>query len=179
MNTCTYESPVGPLRLVARGGALVGLWLPEGKDPPELSGLTTAPRDPTLRRAADQLDAYFAGERRDFDLELAPEGTAFQRLVWDQLLAIPYGVTISYGELARRCGRPHGARAVGTANGKNPIAIIIPCHRVIGADGSLTGYGGGLPTKQWLLRHESLRGAGDAAVQIALPGEAFRHQVRE
>ncbi len=164
--TTTYQSPIGPLKLVARGGALTALYLPEGGDTPDLSSVPVAPGDPTLRAVTDQLDAYFAGELRTFELELAPEGTPFQRLVWDQLLAIPYGVTISYGELARRCGRPHGARAVGTANGRNPIAVIIPCHRVIGADGTLTGYGGGLPTKKWLLALESpardatLEGAG-------------------
>jgi methylated-DNA-[protein]-cysteine S-methyltransferase len=155
--TTVVASPIGPLRLTARGAALTGLYLPEGGDTPDLSAAVAAPRDRTLREVADQLDAYFAGERRSFDLALAPEGTPFQRLVWDQLLAIPFGVTMSYGELARRCGRPHGARAVGTANGRNPIAIIVPCHRVIGADGSLTGYGGGLPTKRWLLQHEGQR----------------------
>ena len=109
---------------------------------------------PLLRRVADQLAEYFAGERRDFDLPLAAPGTAFQKLVWDALVRIPFGEVRSYGELARTLGRPSGSRAVGAANGKNPIAIIVPCHRVIGANGTLTGYAGGLPTKQWLLEHE-------------------------
>ncbi|MCA9677318.1 MAG: methylated-DNA--[protein]-cysteine S-methyltransferase, partial [Myxococcales bacterium] len=101
-----------------------------------------------------QLAAYLDGARRAFDVPLAPAGTPFQLAVWDALLAIPYGATESYGALARRLGRPHAARAVGAANGQNPISIIVPCHRVIGADGSLTGYGGGLPAKRWLLAHE-------------------------
>jgi methylated-DNA-[protein]-cysteine S-methyltransferase len=110
-----------------------------------------------LRVAADQLAAYFAGERTDFDLPLSPSGTPFQLSVWRALLSIPYGETISYRELARRIGNAKAVRAVGAANGRNPIPIIVPCHRVIGADGSLTGYGGGLPRKRLLLE---LEGAG-------------------
>jgi len=102
-----------------------------------------------------QVEEYCAGERTDFDLELAPSGTPFQRAVWDALLAIPYGETRSYGEIARVIGQPGAARGVGSANHSNPIALIIPCHRVIGADGSLTGYGGGLPLKRALLEHET------------------------
>ena len=102
-----------------------------------------------------QLSEYFAGERRVFDLPLAaPYGTAFQRRVWSVLPAIPYGQTIHYGELARRTGNPKASRAVGAANGANPLPIVVPCHRVIGANGTLTGFGGGLPTKRWLLEHE-------------------------
>lgn len=101
-----------------------------------------------------QLRAYFAGELRCFDLPLAPEGTPFQQRVWHELLRIPYGETISYGELARRIGNPNGSRAVGLANGSNPISIVIPCHRVIGSNGKLTGYGGGLKAKEWLLALE-------------------------
>jgi methylated-DNA-[protein]-cysteine S-methyltransferase len=108
-----------------------------------------------LLEASRQLQAYFAGERREFDLPLAPYGSDFQRRVWSALLEIPYGETISYLELARRLGDPRAVRAVGSANGRNPISIIIPCHRVIGADGSLVGYGGGLERKRWLLRHEA------------------------
>ena len=104
--------------------------------------------------ARRQLGEYFEGKRRSFDLSLAPRGTAFQHAVWKQLRAIPYGETISYGTLARRVGNPRAARAVGHANGRNPIAIVIPCHRVIGADGGLVGYAGGLPMKRWLLEHE-------------------------
>jgi len=102
-----------------------------------------------------QVNEYCAGERTDFDLELAPSGTEFQRAVWDALLAIPYGETRSYGEIARAIGQPQAARGVGAANHANPIALIVPCHRVIGADGSLTGYGGGLPLKRALLAHEA------------------------
>jgi methylated-DNA-[protein]-cysteine S-methyltransferase len=110
-----------------------------------------------LESMADQLHRYFARELKDFDLPLAPEGTPFQRTVWDQLQAIPYGETISYAELARRVGRPGAARAVGSANGRNPIAIVIPCHRVIASDGTLGGYGGGLGRKQFLLDLEAGR----------------------
>ena len=107
-----------------------------------------------LAVACRQLDAYFAGKLTNFDLPLAPPGTAFQRRVWHELCRIPFGQTISYGEQARRVGKKGAARAVGAANGRNPIAIIVPCHRVIGANGTLTGYGGGLDRKEWLLRHE-------------------------
>jgi methylated-DNA-[protein]-cysteine S-methyltransferase len=110
-----------------------------------------------LREPAEQLEAYLAGELRDFDLPLAPQGTPFQREVWSALRKIPYGSTISYGELAAAVGRPHAARAVGAANGRNPIAVVIPCHRVIGASGGLTGYGGGLGRKRLLLDLEAGR----------------------
>lgn len=142
-------TPIGTLHLVARGGALVELLLPN-KPAPELRPGTHA----VLVDAAKQLREYFAGTRDAFDLPLAPDGTAFQRRVWDALLAIPHGVTRSYGDIARAIGSPTASRAVGAANGQNPIAIIIPCHRVIGSSGSLTGYGGGMPTKKWLLEHE-------------------------
>ncbi|HEY6943285.1 methylated-DNA--[protein]-cysteine S-methyltransferase [Dokdonella sp.] len=107
-----------------------------------------------LGAVVEQLEAYFSGELRAFDLPLAAEGTAFRKNVWDELARIPYGGTISYGELARRIGDPSASRAVGAANGANPLPIIVPCHRVIGANGRLTGFGGGLPLKQWLLDHE-------------------------
>lgn len=110
--------------------------------------------DAAVAEVARQVAAYFAGARRTFELRLAPAGTPFQRRVWDELLRIPFGETVSYATLAMRIGRPEAARAVGRANGANPIALIIPCHRVIGADGSLTGYGGGLPLKQALLDFE-------------------------
>jgi methylated-DNA-[protein]-cysteine S-methyltransferase len=157
--TMMMRSPVGTLWLCAEGDELVELLLP---DRPAPSG----PRQRTdvLVRTAAQLAEYFAGERRDFDLPLAPRGTVFQRDVWSALARIPYGVTCSYGDLAREVGRPSASRAVGAANGRNPIAIILPCHRVIGASGALTGYGGGLPLKRWLLDHERAR------VQPALPG---------
>lgn len=107
-----------------------------------------------LLAALEQLREYFAGRRRGFELALAPRGTPFRLAVWRQLARIPYGGTISYGELARRIGNPAASRAVGAANGANPLPIVVPCHRVIGADGRLTGFGGGLPAKQWLLQHE-------------------------
>lgn len=107
-----------------------------------------------LDRAAEQLAAYFAGELTAFDLPLAPAGTEFQQKVWSQLRAIPYGETRTYGELATKLRRPTASRAVGAANGKNPLGIVVPCHRVIGASGDLTGYAGGLPMKKWLLAHE-------------------------
>jgi len=122
---------------------------PEPAAPPATPGTT-----PLLARAAAQLAAYFAGERHTFDLPLAPAGTPFQHRVWDALLDIPYGEVRSYGELARALGRPAASRAVGFANSKNPISIIVPCHRVIGARGALTGYAGGMTAKAWLLEHE-------------------------
>ena len=147
-----HESPVGPLTLIAGERALTGVHF-EGY----AHGLAPARRDPEappLAAAAAQLDEYFAGERRAFDLELELEGTEFQLAVWDALLRIPFGETLSYGELARRLGRPERVRAVGAANGRNPVSIVVPCHRVIGADGSLTGYGGGLDRKRALLALE-------------------------
>ena len=110
-----------------------------------------------MARVADQLTEYFSGKRQTFELELAPRGTPFQLAVWNALLAIPYGDTISYAELARRIGKPAAVRAVGAANGANPIPVIIPCHRVIGSNGTLTGYGGGIERKQWLLALEGRR----------------------
>ncbi|MGE5181579.1 MAG: methylated-DNA--[protein]-cysteine S-methyltransferase [Acidobacteriota bacterium] len=151
MISLAYESPFGTLHLCARGDELVALALPDRPAPGAPSGGSAV-----LARTARQLDEYFAGKRRDFDLPLAPEGTAFQQRVWRELVKIPYGETWSYGELARAIGRPAAARAVGAANGKNPIAIIVPCHRVIGANGTLVGYGGGLPVKSWLLAHEQM-----------------------
>jgi methylated-DNA-[protein]-cysteine S-methyltransferase len=147
-----HESPVGPLTLIADEHALTGLHF-AGYD----HGLGPGRRDPeapVLAAAAAQLDEYFAAERRDFDLALDLAGTDFQRAVWDELVRIPYGGTVSYGEIARRLGRPERVRAVGAANGRNPVAIVVPCHRVIGADGSLVGYGGGLDRKRRLLAIE-------------------------
>ena len=120
-----------------------------------------------LDRVIEQLHAYFAGGRHDFDLALAAEGTPFRRSVWHELVNIPYGETISYGELARRIGDPAASRAVGAANGANPLPIVVPCHRVIGASGKLTGFGGGLPVKQWLLEHE--RGARQGSLVADAP----------
>jgi methylated-DNA-[protein]-cysteine S-methyltransferase len=149
-------SPVGDLWLTGDGTHLTGLWfgpLPlvaDGDAAPD-GGAAVAPF-PAVRA---QLDDYFAGRRRDFDLPLAPAGTPFQRRVWRALLEIPYGRTESYGALAARLGQPGASRAVGLANGQNRISIVIPCHRVIGSSGALTGYGGGLERKRWLLALEA------------------------
>jgi len=146
-------TPIGPLVLAGTTEALTHVEFMSGPRARE-------PRrewieDPRpLRAARTQLQEYFAGERRVFQLVLAPQGTPFQRMVWRALRAIPYGQTLSYGELARRLGHAHGARAVGLANGANPLPVIVPCHRVIGADGTLTGFGGGLPIKHALLALE-------------------------
>jgi methylated-DNA-[protein]-cysteine S-methyltransferase len=148
--TLVESTPVGPLHLTASEGALTGLRFGSGPAAGE-----RADDDPVLARAVSQLTAYFAGERRSFDLPLAPAGTAFQLAVWAALVEIPYGTTVSYGELARRLGSPSASRAVGLANGRNPIAIVVPCHRVIGADGSLTGFGGGMAAKRTLLDLEA------------------------
>jgi methylated-DNA-[protein]-cysteine S-methyltransferase len=150
----TYmPSPAGRLLLAGDDEALRFLLFAEGRHPagPEPGW---RPDDAPLREAVRQLEAYFAGELTEFTLPLDPAGTAFQRSVWAALCEIPYGETISYGELARRIGKPQAVRAVGAANGQNPIAIIVPCHRVIGSNGKLTGYGGGLPIKEALLALE-------------------------
>ncbi|MBS0433055.1 MAG: methylated-DNA--[protein]-cysteine S-methyltransferase [Proteobacteria bacterium] len=147
------ETPIGPLLLVADEHGLTYIGLPR-------RGVAQkAPEDARhaplkLRAAQKQFEEYFAGARRAFDLPLHPHGTPFQLEVWGALLAIPYGETTSYAQIARRIRRPNAVRAVGAANGANPLAIIVPCHRVIGSDGDLTGYGGGLPAKRWLLAHE-------------------------
>jgi methylated-DNA-[protein]-cysteine S-methyltransferase len=148
--TVLDPTPVGPLHLTALDGALTGLRFGSGPGVGE-----RADDDPVLRLAAEQLAAYFAGSLRSFALPLAPAGTAFQLAVWEQLRLIPYGSTVSYGELAGRLGAPNASRAVGLANGRNPIAIVVPCHRVIGADGSLTGFGGGMAAKRTLLDLEA------------------------
>ncbi|MFJ6854525.1 methylated-DNA--[protein]-cysteine S-methyltransferase [Streptomyces sp. NPDC091271] len=147
------DSPYGALTLVATDGVLSGLYMTgqRHRPPEETFGVPDArPFDETVR----QLHAYFAGELKEFDLPLRLHGTDFQRGVWSELVRIPYGETRSYGELADRLGKPGASRAVGLANGRNPVGIIVPCHRVIGASGSLTGYGGGLDRKQRLLAFE-------------------------
>lgn len=160
LSTMNVRSPVGPLQLYAADGKLMWLRLPERRGPAG-GDAAVATRDEVLVRTAEQLAEYFAGARRAFDLPLAPPGTAFQAQVWRALLKIPFGDTRSYGQLARTIRRPSASRAVGAANGSNPIAIIVPCHRVIGSSGALTGYGGGLDMKRWLLAHEAgLRGTG-------------------
>ena len=167
--TTTVSSPLGPLRLCARGDELIGVYLPDHDPAPpaSLDGAREASGG-VLARTAAQLREYFAGERIAFDLPLGPDGTGFQKLVWHALSQIPYGVTRSYGELARAIGRPAASRAVGMANSKNPISIIVPCHRVIGANGSLTGYAGGMRVKQWLLEHEQryFVGAGQRSLSL-------------
>jgi methylated-DNA-[protein]-cysteine S-methyltransferase len=151
--TTTLKSPVGPLRLIATEGALTGIYLENHKGAPELVA-SEREDHPVLLAARRQLEEYFAGERVAFELPLEPVGTPFQKTVWAALREIPLGVTWSYANLARRIGRGGAARAVGSANARNPLSIIVPCHRVVGADGKLTGYAGGVPVKRWLLEHE-------------------------
>jgi methylated-DNA-[protein]-cysteine S-methyltransferase len=146
-------SPFGALLIAGTAAGLTHLNFQQGDHPLAPDPLWMEDDSP-LREAARQVRAYFAGELRDFSLPLAPEGTPFQRTVWRALCAIPYGRTISYGDLARRVGKPGAARAVGAANGRNPLPVVVPCHRVIGADGGLTGYGEGLPIKAGLLELE-------------------------
>ena len=150
--TC-IDSPVGHICLEGDGHFLTGLYLPKHKGwrGPDRSWQQT---DKPFVAVREQLNGYFAGDRHAFDIPLRLAGTPFQREVWEQLMRIPFGKTLSYGELAIRVGRPNAFRAVGSANGCNPISIIVPCHRVIGSDGQLTGYGGGLGNKRWLLDWE-------------------------
>jgi len=147
------ESPLGPLLLAADDSGLRQILFVNGRYPAEPHPFWKESRA-ALKETIRQLHAYFAGELENFDLHLAPEGTPFQLAVWRRLCDIPYGQTISYGELASRIGNPKASRAVGLANGSNPIPIVIPCHRVIGSNGKLTGYGGGLPIKEKLLALE-------------------------
>jgi methylated-DNA-[protein]-cysteine S-methyltransferase len=163
MSYAWMESPTGRLLLAADDVGLRYVMFADGRDRAEPKPAWREDAS-ALRHAVLQLRAFFAGELRDFDLKLAPEGPEFHRRVWRELCNIPYGETISYGELARRIGSPNASRAVGRANGANPIAIIIPCHRVIGSNGKLTGYGGGLPRKELLL--------GLERKQFALPLQA-------
>ncbi|HEU4992171.1 MAG TPA: methylated-DNA--[protein]-cysteine S-methyltransferase [Luteimonas sp.] len=154
------DSPVGPLVLAADDAHLQVLEFETPAHPVKRGADWREGRNAVIDAAHRQLDEYFAGRRRDFDLPLAPQGTEFQRGVWWALADIPYGRTISYAQLASSIGKPTATRAVGAANGRNPLSIVLPCHRVIGADGSLTGYGGGLPIKTFLL---TLEGALPAA----------------
>lgn len=147
------DSPVGRLLLAGDGESLIHLGFQSGPRPQARAGGWVADAAP-FGAAIGQLGEYFAGRRHRFDLPLAPRGTEFQRRVWRALTEIPYGTTIAYGELARRIGQPGASRAVGLANGANPLPIVVPCHRVIGANGSLTGFGGGLPIKRKLLALE-------------------------
>ena len=167
------SSPVGRLLLVSDGAALVGLYTPgddESRHVPS-DGID----DPSpFREVSAQLDRYFAGELRDFDVPLRLGGTSFQRSVWSELVAIPYGTTIAYRELAARIGSPRAVRAVGAANGRNPVSIIVPCHRVVGANGDLVGYGGGLDCKRWLLAHERALAPAGARRTLAYGSSAAR-----
>jgi methylated-DNA-[protein]-cysteine S-methyltransferase len=158
MISYTYvDSPIGRLLLCTDGRFLTGVYMDLPDCPvPETEGWLHDPSAGALPETAQQLGEYFGGTRREFDLPMHLAGTEFQRLVWKHLSEIGYGEIISYGELAKRIGKPSASRAVGLANGCNPIPILVPCHRVIGADGSLTGYGGGLERKRWLLAHEGL-----------------------
>lgn len=154
----TMDSPIGPLTLIADDGGLTHVLF--ATNPLTDLGLRAAdvpevPEDPVLRRAANQLDEYFAGDRTEFDVPLHIEGNNFEVDAWNAMTTIPYGETISYGEQSEIAGHPGAFQAIGAANGRNPIAIIVPCHRVVGADGSLVGFGGGLPLKRQLLDLES------------------------
>jgi len=153
----TMESPIGELLLVGDGETLSGLYMQDGRKPKRIAPDWTESAT-SFTDVKRQLEEYFAGERTTFEVKLAAEGAPFEREVWHALEKIPFGETVSYGEIARRVGQPTAARAVGTANGRNPIAVIVPCHRVIGADGSLTGYGGGLERKRLLLELEQGQG---------------------
>jgi methylated-DNA-[protein]-cysteine S-methyltransferase len=151
----TVDSPVGLLRIVASGvGVRAVLWPTDDPKRVPLDDVEGDDEHPVLVAAAQQLEEYFVGERRDFDLPLDPAGTDFQQSAWMALRSIPYGSTVSYGEQAAQMGDKRKARAVGAANGRNPISIIVPCHRVVGSNGSLTGFAGGIDTKDWLLTHE-------------------------
>jgi methylated-DNA-[protein]-cysteine S-methyltransferase len=166
------DSPIGRLLLRTDGVSLTGLYMDVTGRP--FPGMNDAEEDANtgpLPEAVRQLEEYFAGKRRDFDLPLRLNGTEFQQRVWRALTKIPYGETWSYGELAKRIGNPNASRAVGLANGRNPISILVPCHRVIGADGSLTGYGGGVERKQWLLAHEGLQRGQRSLFEISAPAD--------
>lgn len=157
MQYCYYPSAIGPLMLAGDDGALHFIGFPSGKG--HLQPRPDWREDSTsFSLAIDQLEEYFAGTRKEFELSLCPHGTPFQLQVLDALLSIPYGETRSYADIARQIGRPQAVRAVGAANGRNPLPIVIPCHRVIGANGSLTGFGGGIPTKEYLLDLEMGKG---------------------
>ena len=160
LHALLWNSPIGPLRLVGHEGALCGVYFADQTGIPawamSAAKCTKDTAPGTLRQTVEQLQAYFQGERQQFDVPMAwLDGTAFQRLVWQALADIPYGTTVSYGELATRIGRPRAVRALGGAVGRNPLGIVLPCHRVVGAQGQLTGYTGGLDRKVALLQLES------------------------
>lgn len=163
------DSPIGVLVVTNEGDAITGLYMETHRHGPINRGdwkLDTRGEREPLNMARQQLNEYFAGTRVNFELPLAAQGTVVQKEVWRALTEIPYGETRSYGEIARQLGKPKASRAIGAANGRNPISIIVPCHRVIGSDGSLTGFGGGIERKQWLLAHEArVRGAGASSIE--------------
>lgn len=173
--TTTYDllpTPLGALLLIARDGALAGVHFDGARyAPPIGEDWRHAPREPLLAAARRELDEYFAGRRRAFDLPLAPMGTPFQREVWQAIAAVPYGETANYRELAQRVGRPAAVRAAGAATGRNPWSIVVPCHRIVGADGALTGYAGGLDRKRALL---ALEAEGEGARGAALVPDGTR-----
>lgn len=156
LHICTTSSPLGLLTLAASDKGLAGVWFDGQKHEPNGAGWHTAADHPVLERAAQQLAEYFGGQRRDFDLALdLGNGTPFQQQVWRALLSIPFGATVTYGAISQHIGKPAAVRAVGGAIGRNPLGIVVPCHRVIGAQGALTGYAGGLERKIALLHLES------------------------
>jgi len=148
------DSPVGRLTIVASDAGLRAVLWPDDDDRVRLAAAEPDSDHPVVAATAAQLGEYFAGERQEFDLPLDAVGTEFQRSAWEALRTIPYGATVSYGEQAARMGDRRKARAVGAANGRNPISIVVPCHRVVGSNGALTGFAGGVDTKAWLLQHE-------------------------
>ncbi|MBV7484504.1 methylated-DNA--[protein]-cysteine S-methyltransferase [Bordetella sp. BOR01] len=168
------DTPLGGLRLAASDTALRGAWFLDQSDlPPPSPAWRFAPTHPVLSQARDELAQWFAGQRREFDVALDPQGTAFQQAVWQALLGLPFGTTCSYGDLAVSIGKPKSVRAAAQAIGRNPISIFIPCHRVVGRDTSLTGFGGGLARKQALLAHEGHRYPGrDARARRVADGQA-------
>jgi len=172
MTTSIYfdraPSPLGTLVLATNGNALTGIWFDGQRYQPPIGFDWKRQQDSALlQRARSLLTAYFAGHRPGFDVPVEPHGTPFQRAVWQAIATVPYGETIAYRELARRVGRPHSVRAVGAATGRNPLSIMIPCHRIVGADGSLTGYAGGLDRKRALLALESGTSASAAVRRAA------------
>ena len=154
------DSPLGPLTLVADAGAVIGLYMVDQRHRPLIDGRRDDGALPELR---EQLEAFWRRELKEFDVPIQTAGSPFQQAVWAGLRTIPYGETWSYGELAEAIGRPGASRAVGLANGRNPIGVVVPCHRVVGSSGNLTGYGGGLARKQWLLDLEAGRAVTAAA----------------
>ncbi len=156
--TRTVPTPVGDLRLVADDTALVGVWFPDHRGAPPIDAATVV-EHPILDQAEAELSAYFAGARRSFSVPTRADGTPFQRAVWAELARIPYGETRTYAQIAVAVGRPGATRAVGTANGANPLSILVPCHRVVATGGAISGYAGGVDKKRWLLGWEANEGA--------------------